>query len=339
MLAATLALCALALPCLLWLCCHGWAVVRARRAGRLNCAGLHVFISGCDTGFGREVTKRLDEMGCYVHAACLTDAGMASLAGECSARVLPVLLDVSSDESVKACAETVCKRLDQHGHAKLWAIVNNAGVNDGFAVEATPMRVFRRVMDVNFFGLVATTKAMLPLTGYRAGSRVVNIASLAGHLAAPNMAAYTASKHAVEGFSDALRHELGLFGQHVAIVEPGFTSTPMVRSAPAVIDRIWSEAAPDVQARYGGSAYREAMRSSEARIQLQARPVDGVVDVIVSAVLAVQPDHRYRTFIRDRVLLALTYFLPSVVSDGLIRREVFSGAHTLIAAIRERSGQ
>ena len=93
----------------------------------------------------------------------------------------------------------------------------------------------RKVMDVNFFGHVAMTKKFLPLLVAKRDSRVVNICSVAGYLTKPGMSSYSASKYALESFSDCLRREMAVWGLRVSIIEPGFMRTAIVEGHDAII--------------------------------------------------------------------------------------------------------
>lgn len=126
-------------------------------------------------------------------------------------------MDVTKEESVKESYEKVKSLVGEDG---LWAIVNNAGIAQDFWVEFVPMKAYRNVLDVNYFGVVLVTKTFLPLVKRKKG-RVVSIASIAGLLAMPGMSAYCSSKWAVEAFCESLRREMRIFGVKVVLIEPG----------------------------------------------------------------------------------------------------------------------
>jgi NAD(P)-dependent dehydrogenase (short-subunit alcohol dehydrogenase family) len=196
---------------------------------RYSLTGKVILITGCDSGFGFETAKRLDAQGAVVFANCLTEEGAKKLAEGSSKRLQPLVFDVTKEDALENAFKTISNALD--GKA-LWALINNAGISDGVFVEGTTLSQYRKVMEVNYFATVMVCKKFLPLlkrsTGDRCKSRIINIASIAGRLAASDMSAYSASKHAVEAFSDALRREIAHFGVQVCTVEPGFFLTPIV---------------------------------------------------------------------------------------------------------------
>jgi NAD(P)-dependent dehydrogenase (short-subunit alcohol dehydrogenase family) len=135
-----------------------------------------------------------------------------------------VRCDITSEADVEELTGVV-SALCQSG-LELHAVVNNAGVVLGFDVEFTPMSDYQRVMDVNCFGGIRVTKALLPLI-VRSHGRVVNVTSVAGFFSGAHTSAYACSKYAFTAFSDALRREMKDFGVHVANVQPG---APMVHA-------------------------------------------------------------------------------------------------------------
>ncbi|GBM39191.1 Estradiol 17-beta-dehydrogenase 2 [Araneus ventricosus] len=180
--------------------------------------GKAVFITGCDTGFGNALAKRLDSKGFHVFATCLFPAGTGAteLKASCSNRLHVLHMDVTKDESVKKAFEYVKQNL---GSYELWAVVNNAGIVKGFTVDFSSVDDFRDCIDVNFLGSVRVTKAFLPLLRQTKG-RIVNVTSAAGELPVPFFTPYVASKYAAVGFTDCLRFELDTWGISVVSIEP-----------------------------------------------------------------------------------------------------------------------
>lgn len=171
-----------------------------------------IFITGCDTGFGRALAVRLATKGFKVYAACLTSKGAEEIKAECSA-LHPLLLDVTKAEQVQAAADQV----DAENPQGLYALVNNAGVAKSGLIDWFGMSDFRFCMEVNFFGVVSVTKAFLPLIK-RCKGRIVTVSSIAGvSCGYPLSAPYSASKHAVELFTSSLRQELRPWGIKVCI--------------------------------------------------------------------------------------------------------------------------
>lgn len=172
------------------------------------------------------LSKKLSKMGFRVIATCLTQDGAEKLKKDVA---LTVICNITKSEDILNLAqktEEFCKV----ENSKVWALVNNAGIADGGALDWTSMDVYRRVMEVNFFGLVAATKAILPLLKRSPGSRIVNLSSVAGLVSGAGIGPYFASKHAVEGLAKGLREELKPWNIHVSNVNPSFMRTPILTS-------------------------------------------------------------------------------------------------------------
>nr|KAG5705196.1 hypothetical protein BaRGS_011222 [Batillaria attramentaria] len=196
-----------------------WALSRLRVG---DYSRKHVLITGCDTGFGNLLAKRLDDMGFNVFAACLTSAGAEKLQMTCSQRVTTLQLDVTDETSIAAAREFVDSKLP--ADRGLWGVVNNAGIF-GYPVisEWLTRDDYVKVLSVNLFGMIDVTRVFLPLVRKERG-RVVNMASIAGRFAL-SPAPYYVSKYGVEAFSDCLRREVYRQGIKVCILEPGAFKT------------------------------------------------------------------------------------------------------------------
>ena len=129
-------------------------------------------------------------------------------------------LDVTSDESVTAVVQQVIERF-----GRIDVLVNNAGIGSAGAAEESSVAQAQRVFDVNVFGVIRMTKAVLPHMRAQGGGRIINISSVLGFVPAPYMAVYAASKHAIEGYSESLDHEVREHGVRVLLVEPAYTNT------------------------------------------------------------------------------------------------------------------
>jgi len=191
---------------------------------------LNFFGTGCDSGFGHLLAKRLNSLGYVVYGGCLDAIGAGAQELSRTAahpNTLKLLnLDVTKDEDVQKALQVIKTDLEKDG-VKLWAIVNNAGIAKLAWVEWGTLEDFQKVIGVNLIGMVRVTRAFLPLIRQTKG-RVVNVASLAGRLAPPGMAAYSMSKHGVVAFSDALRREMSGWEVKVSSIEPaGYKYVPV----------------------------------------------------------------------------------------------------------------
>ncbi|NWZ59089.1 RDH7 dehydrogenase, partial [Haliaeetus albicilla] len=225
----------------------GW-LVRDRRT-LPSVKDKHVFITGCDSGFGNLLARRLAHRGYRVLAACLTQKGADSLQRGCSGHLRTTLLDVTRSDSIRQAVEWVRAEVGEKG---LFGLVNNAGVANPIGpTEWMRMEDYRQVMAVNAFGAIEVTLQFLPLLK-RARGRVVNTSSVLGRLSA-NGGGYCISKYCIEAFSDSLRRDMYHFGVKVSIVEPGFFKTAVtnLESIEASLRQLWDRLAPETRLSYG----------------------------------------------------------------------------------------
>lgn len=177
-----------------------------------------VVITGCDSGFGNMAALQLTRLKFRVVAGTLTEEACTAMKSEVA---LAVQCDVTKkDDIIRFVKETEAYCV-AHKY-KVWAVVNNAGIGPGGCMDWYSMDLYRKLLEVNLFGLIAITKAFLPLLKRSPGARYINISSLAGILGGSKMTAYCASKHAVEGFAKCLRVEMVPWGLHVCNINPGF---------------------------------------------------------------------------------------------------------------------
>jgi short-subunit dehydrogenase len=190
---------------------------------RRNIQGLRILITGASQGIGRSLAVRAAQKGARVLAAARSEELLAALAAEvrqAGGTIATVKADVSVAEDRRSMTEAARQHFDG-----LDVLINNAGIGaTGHFVEASPARL-RTIFEVNFFGLTETTRVCLPLLEKGRTPAIVNISSIAASVGLPARSEYSASKFAVEGFSQALRSELVLSGIDVIVVSPGLTQT------------------------------------------------------------------------------------------------------------------
>jgi NAD(P)-dependent dehydrogenase (short-subunit alcohol dehydrogenase family) len=172
-------------------------------------------VTGATSGIGQAAARALADAGFEVIG---TGRNTARIAADDS--VTLVDLDVSSDESVAAVIQHVIQRF-----GRIDVLVNNAGVGSAGAVEESSVGQAQRVFNVNVFGVMRMTKAVLPHMRAQGGGRVINLSSVLGFLPAPYGAVYAATKHAIEGYSESMDHEVREYGVRVLLVEPAYTKT------------------------------------------------------------------------------------------------------------------
>jgi len=269
-----------------------------------------VFITGCDTGFGNLTAKQLDQMGMRVFAGCLTEEGARNLKAETSNNLTVVPLDVTKTESINAAYEVVQSACPDG----LWALINNAGIADYTPSDFAIMPTYRRINDVNLFGLVEMTSRMMPLIKQQRG-RVVNIASVAGLISAPGMSAYSISKYGVEAYSDALRRESYIWGVKVVLVEPAFMATPLIDPVKTIAmqQRGWNALPVWYRNEFGDEWLEQQIKNVKPALATADNPMK-VVNVLVDATLSRFVPHRYLVG-RGSGFIKLLSVIPSPITD------------------------
>lgn len=180
-----------------------------------------VLITGASGGIGRAASVALARDGHVVAAAVRNPDKTKALMEEAARhqvqeRIACVRMDVTDADSVN---RAVAQVLDTYG--RIDVLINNAGYASGGLVEETDVEVWRRQFDVNVFGMVRVTRAVIPQMRERGAGKIINIGSVSGRVGFPGLGPYASSKFAVEGFSESLRLELLPFGIHVVLLEPG----------------------------------------------------------------------------------------------------------------------
>jgi NAD(P)-dependent dehydrogenase (short-subunit alcohol dehydrogenase family) len=173
-------------------------------------------VTGASSGIGKAATLALTAAGFQVIGTSRDTSRMAAGDG-----VTLLDLDVTAEQSVSGVVGQVIERF-----GRIDVVVNNAGVGTNGAAEEVSVAQAQRVFDVNVFGLMRMTKAVLPHMRAQGRGRIINISSVGGFVPNPFMAVYVASKHAVEGYSESLDHEVREHGVRVLLVEPAPTNTP-----------------------------------------------------------------------------------------------------------------
>ena len=261
-------------------------------------------VTGASSGIGKEVALRLVEAGYQVVG---TSRDASALEGREDLKVEGlsfVDLDVANDASVAAAVEQVLSRF-----GRLDVLVNNAGIGSGGAAEELSIAQDGKVIDVNVLGVMRMMKAVLPQMRAQGRGRIVNVSSIAGLVPQPHMATYVASKHAVEGYSESVDHEVREYGVRVVLVEPGPTSTPfdgaMLR--PEVLIPAYDQQR---------QTFTEVMADS---LKDGDDPVT-VAKVIVTAATDSKPKLRYPAGVTAGRVSLLRRFVPARTFDKQIRK-------------------
>jgi hypothetical protein len=274
-----------------------------------------VIITGASTGIGWATAKLLLERGFRVFGSVRKQADADRLKNEFGANFTPLLFDVTDEAAVLAAAREVRAAL---GGETLTGLVNNAGIAVAGPVLELAADDFRRQMDVNVIGPIIATQAFGPLLGSDPSlkgpkGRIVMISSVAGKSGNPLMAAYSASKHAIEGLSESLRREMMLFGIDVIVIAPGAVKTP-----------IWSKAEEiDISAYKNSPFFPSLERIRKFMLHLgeiglaPERIAERIADVLTSA----SPKVRYQ-ITPDPMRHLISAVLPKRMLDKIIAKRL-----------------
>jgi NAD(P)-dependent dehydrogenase (short-subunit alcohol dehydrogenase family) len=272
-----------------------------------------VLVTGASSGIGAACARRLDAAGMRVFAGVRRESDGAALAERCSARLHPLLLDVTDAGSIRAAATAVSEAL---GGGGLDGVVNNAGVSGGDPVEFADLDAVRAMLEVNLVGPMAVTQAFLPLVR-RTRGRIVCIGSIGGRYALPFLSTYSASKAGVAALCDSLRLELAPWGIRVVLIEPGSVATAIWSKGRDALDARLATLPAEATALYGGAV--EAVRRATVQAERIATSPDRVARVVERALTARHPRTRYLVGV-DAHVQATVRHLPAGVRDTLLTR-------------------
>lgn len=261
-------------------------------------------VTGASSGIGQATAERLGAAGYKVYGTSRRGAQ----AGQRSFEMLS--LDVTSEESVTAAVSEVIRR-----EGRIDLLVNNAGFSLAPAgAEESSIEQAQAIFDTNFFGIVRMTRAVLPHMRNQRSGRIINIGSIVGFLPAPYMTLYAATKHAVEGYSESLDHEIRTWGIRVSVLEPAGTSTNIDANAPEADAKL--------------DEYREARAVVGQSLTAMIENGDGpgvVADVVLKAATAAHPKLRYTAGRTACWLRLLRRFAPTSVLNAGIRKDLKLG--------------
>ncbi|XP_063285769.1 retinol dehydrogenase 7-like [Pelobates fuscus] len=278
----------------------------------------HIFITGCDTGFGNLLAQRLYRKGFIVIAACLTEKGSQELKACTSSSLRTVILNVTNPRSIDNAVAYVAT---ETGNKGLFGLVNNAGR----AIPIGPtdwmdIEDFHRVLDVNLIGLIEVTLKFLPLIK-KARGRIVNVASVMGRLAFGG-GGYCLSKCGVESFSDSLRRDMQYFGVKVSIIEPGFfkTGVTSLEIIEKDLNRLWNRLTPEVKRLYGEKYFEKYVKVQRLSMNTFCdADISKVTNCMEHALTARYPRTRYGAGWDAKFFWLPLSYAPAIVADVMLK--------------------
>jgi len=258
-----------------------------------------VLITGASSGVGESTARLLSQRGYKVFG---TSRHSPTTDSTPAVEMLP--LDVRADDSVRGCVEAVVNRT-----GRLDVLINNAGYELAGALEEVSSEEARAQFETNFFGVVRMVDAVLPLMRHQKHGQIINVSSLSGLSAIPFLGIYSASKFALEGYTEALRHEVKPFNIRVSLTEAGFLKTPMMNHRQLATSRL---------AEYDPWRQRAliAIRAHEAK----GPGAEVVAETLLDIVSSRTPRLRYLIGGQARTVARLRRFLPARMYEQGVRR-------------------
>lgn len=273
-----------------------------------------ILITGASTGIGFDAVRTLTENGFSVIATVRQEADKQKIEKHFSGKARALLLDVNDFAQVDRLPEILSR---DFGVTQLDGLMNNAGVAMGGPFAYQNFDEIQSVIQTNVVAVMKVTHTLLPLLGVghsvrREPARIVNISSVSGTSALPFLAVYAASKHAIEGWSKALRNELNLYHIPVVVIGPGSIKT-----------EIWRKGFAGVKNQFDQTPYAESVKLFGRLVEdeiAHALPVSKVSECVVHAFTAREPKRRYDPIPRGFRNRYLQKLLPATFLDKMIRK-------------------
>jgi NAD(P)-dependent dehydrogenase (short-subunit alcohol dehydrogenase family) len=257
-------------------------------------------VTGVSSGIGREIAQLLSERGARVFGTVRDPQSANSILG-----VELVRMDVTDDSSVTEAVQSVMQKA-----GPIQFLVNNAGYSLMGALEETSVAEARAQFETNFFGVLRVTNGVLPGMRLMGDGRIVNISSVLGFLPAPYWGIYAASKHAVEGYTETLDHEIRRFGMRALLVEPAYTKTKL--SGNTISAKITIDAYADERKRVTAATLQNIERGDDPRM---------VANAVWKALTARSPRLRYPVG-KGVALSRMRRFIPAGMFDKSFRKQL-----------------
>ncbi len=274
-----------------------------------------VLITGTSSGFGLLTAARLAASGFIVYATMRNTSKQQLLLDEVAkrgGRVTILKLDVTKPETIKKVIEEI-----KTSHQRIDAVINNAGFGLGGFFEDLTQEEIRQQMEVNFFGVQNVCREVIPLMRERKTGQIINISSIAGLTASPALSAYTASKWALEGFSEGLYHELLPFGIKLVLIEPGSYPTKIFTE-----NAIYAKNFDNKQSPY--YTLSQTLRSFVLRSKkTNHKDPEDIARLIEKIIQMNNPKLRYIPDFSSRVRVMLTHIMPPSFYNYVFRRIIY----------------
>jgi NAD(P)-dependent dehydrogenase (short-subunit alcohol dehydrogenase family) len=263
-------------------------------------SGKTAIVTGASTGIGKATAEALARAGFTVFGT----SRKATKNG--SGRVTMLKCDVTDDGSVRKLVSDVLGRT-----GRIDLLVNNAGIALFGGAEESSIDQVRALFDVNLFGVMRVTNAVLPSMRKNGGGRIINMSSIVGFAPAPYAAHYGASKHALEGYSESLDYETRAFNVRVSVIEPAFTRSALDENALTADSQLKEY---DVPRTHVGALIRNSVSTT-------GDPPEMVADTVVLAATARRPKRRYPAGKIAKQLTVARRIVPAEMFDKSLRKQ------------------
>ena len=273
-----------------------------------------ILVTGASTGIGEACALHLDSLGHTVFAGVRKPEDGERVAAQGSNRLTPLLIDVADGASIDAAVKSIDGLI---GAMRFAGVVNNAGVARGGPLEYLAIEEWRDQIEVNVIGQIAVTKGFLPLIRRGCG-RIVFVGSISGRIGSPLLGPYCASKFALEGIAESLRHELFEWDIKVALIEPGVVKTAIWGKGRETVERLENDAEPEMTERYAALIKR-------VRVSMEENDAGGIEPIEVAraiehALFALRPKPRYLVGPDAKSAAMMAKFVPDRLKDVIVRR-------------------
>ncbi|MCB0699471.1 MAG: oxidoreductase [Chitinophagales bacterium] len=267
-----------------------------------------ILVTGASSGMGKDFALQLVKEGHTVYGAARRIEKMDDIA---AAGGHTIAMDITNEENVQTCVDKI-----KSEQGRIDVLINNAGFGLYGAVEDVTMEEARYQFDVNLFGLAGLTQKVIPHMRKRHSGTIINISSMGGKMYTPLGAWYHATKHALEGWSDALRLELQQFGINVVIVEPGAITTEWggIMSKP-MLER-------SIGGAYENMAKQIADRTDEMYEKGEGSPVSVITDLVSKAVNSTRPKTRYAGGKYAKPMMWIRKYLGDRIFDKAVMSQI-----------------
>ncbi len=263
-----------------------------------------VLVTGASSGNGKAIAEDLARQGYFVFAAARSAGKLEAIRSE---HIEPLPLDVTDHDAVRNAVERISA-----SKGRLDILINNAGYGLYGTIEGATQEQVRHVFDVNVFGYGRVIQAVLPMMRAQKSGLIINMSSVVGKLSIPVLGWYAATKHAIEGMTDALRLEVKQFGINVVLIEPSYLNTGFEAAAMAELDTSNDPRAYDRLL----AAYRRGFRKGYAN----APGPEVVVAAVNKAIAARHPKARYLPSRESRMLITVRGVLTDRLFDAIVER-------------------